>query len=777
MENKAPQAVKNALQLSVLYLIFGMIWIYFSDQLVGWFSVQADQILVWQTYKGFFFVGVTALLLYLLSYRILHERHIEYMTHLDEHKEAELRIKKQETLLKELVNSLPDSVYVKDLEGRYLVFNHMAGVITEVDEKEAIGKTDYELFTPEMANIFIEKNRPVLENAQIYEHESVITTADGSQKNILASKGPLFNEEGKMFAVFGITRDITKDKMIQKRLEQQNSLLTSLIDSSRDAIVVKGLDRRYIVFNKGASNFSGVPTKEAIGKTADEIFPLSTANIINRIDDNLLESDSFIEHEETMLMPNGETYIYWVTKGLLKTDQGEIFGIFGMYRDITTEKSHEKIITDEKERFDFMAHHDPLTGLPNRLSLVEILQKQTEKAPIEPFILMFIDLDGFKEINDSFGHNFGDQMLILFSQLLRDLFPKETLIIRTGGDEFVAVIESSEKYTVQKHLNRLIQILNNPFIIEQIEVFITASIGISVFPDDALNYEELLQKADAAMYKAKNSGRNTYSFYNDGLTQEVLERTTLASNLKKAISNNNLTLYYQPQVDLTSEKINGAEALVRWFSSEGAIPPSQFIPIAEERGLILELGAFVLHEGFLNAARWANEGMLSGRVAINVSAKQLIHPTFLAELETILGKTRCNPEWIEIEITESSILEYPEKIISLLGVIKSKGFKISIDDFGTGYSSLSYLKHLPVDKLKIDISFIRNITKEPKNQTIVRTIVALAQGLGMTTLAEGVESADELEFLRGCGVDFIQGYYYYKPMDVQSVESLFYKTN
>jgi diguanylate cyclase (GGDEF)-like protein/PAS domain S-box-containing protein len=649
---KDSQSFKNALHISAFYLIFGMVWIYSSDTLIELFSSNIHQVSLLQTYKGLFFIGVTAILLYLLIYRVLQDRYNEYKHYIDE------------------------------------------------------------------------------------------------------------------------------QKIVQQQLTQQDALLNSLIDSSPDAIVIKRMDRRYIVFNKGASKFSGVPTKEAIGKTADEIFPFQTANIINAIDDDLLENDSFIEHEETMQMPNGETYIYWVTKGLLKTENGEIFGIFGIYRDITSEKSHEKIITDEKERFDFMAHHDPLTGLPNRLSLIEMLQIRTAETPILPFMLMYVDLDGFKEINDSFGHRFGDQILIFFSHLLRDLFPKETLIIRTGGDEFVVVMESStDKYTAQKYLDRLIQILNDPFTIEQIEVYITASIGISVFPDDALNYEELLQKADAAMYKAKNSGRNTYSFYNDGLTQEVLERTTLASNLKKAISNNNLTLYYQPQVDLNSGKIYGAEALVRWFSSDGAIPPSQFIPIAEERGLIFELGAFVLHEGFASAARWANEGRLNGRVAINVSAKQLIHPTFLVELETILLKTRCNPNWIEIEITESSILEYPERIIALLGDIKSKGFKISIDDFGTGYSSLSYLKHLPVDKLKIDISFIRNITKEPKNQTIVKTIIALAQGLGMTTLAEGVESADELDFLRACGVDFIQGYYYYKPMDVQSVELLFDKIN
>lgn len=430
---------------------------------------------------------------------------------------------------------------------------------------------------------------------------------------------------------------------------------------------------------------------------------------------------------------------------------------------------HEQIILESKKRFDRLAHHDPLTGLPNRLSLIEILQIKTNRLEDHPFSLFFIDLDGFKEINDSYGHRFGDQILILFAKLLQDLFPKDTLILRTGGDEFVILLESKiDQHSIQIRLNRLIQALNDPFNIDQIEVYITASIGISLYPVDSSNAEELLQKADAAMYKAKNQGRNIYSFYNDGLTQEVLERTTLASNLKKAISNRDLSLYYQPQINPISGMMVGAEALLRWPTPEGMVPPSLFIPIAEERGLIIELGAFVLEEGFRMATEWVQNGILKGRIAINVSAKQLIHQNFLLQLDELLHKTGCNPAWIELEITESSILEYPEKIIALLGLIKSKGFKISIDDFGTGYSSLSYLKHLPIDKLKIDISFIRNITIEPKNQTIVKTIIALAKGLGMTTVAEGVESVEEMIFLRECGVDCIQGFYYYKPMSNES---------
>lgn len=642
------QSLKNALWISTIYLVFGLLWIYFSDTAVASFASNSYQLTLLQTYKGWFFISVTTLFLFILSYRFFYQQFQAYSRHIQEQ----------------------------------------------------------------------ESNR--------------------------------------------------------LQLSQQNILLNSLLNNSPDAIIIKGLDRRYIIVNEAAARFSGLSANEVIGKTADDIFPSETAQMINGIDNDLLDKKSFIEQEEIMVMPNGNTHINWVIKGVLSTENNEVFGIYGIYRDITKIRENEKAILQAKERYDYMAHHDPLTDLPNRLSLIEILQAKSSATPTIPFALIFLDLDGFKEINDSFGHRFGDQILILFSKLIKELFPENTLILRTGGDEFVILIESKiDHNSIQMHLNRLIQTLNDPFNIDQIDVYITASIGISLYPDDTSTPEELLQKADAAMYKAKSIGRNTYNFYNEGLTQEVLERTTLASNLKKAIANGELTLYYQPQVNPHSGNITGVEALVRWSTDEGMIPPSLFIPIAEERGLIIDLGDFVLEEGFKTAVTWANKGIFNGRIAINISAKQLIHPNFLFRLEELLYKTGCSPEWIELEITESSILEYPEKIIALLSVIKSKGFKISIDDFGTGYSSLSYLKHLPIDKLKIDISFVRNITMEPKNQTIVKTIIALANGLGMEVLAEGVETAEELQFLRLSHIDSIQGYYYHKPMSTENIELLF----
>ncbi|MFA5215661.1 putative bifunctional diguanylate cyclase/phosphodiesterase [Sulfuricurvum sp.] len=646
---KDSQSFKSALKISVFYLIFGMLWIYFSDIAVELLSSKSShELTLIQDYKGWLFIAITAFFLFLLCYRFLHKGFIDYIERTNEQKTA------------------------------------------------------------------------------------------------------------------------------QMLLEQKNALLNSIIDSSSDAIVIKGLDRRYILLNDAAAKLSGLPILEALGKTADQIFPPETAQMINTDDTELLEKKSFAEREELMVMPNGSKRINCVTKGLLTTEDGEVFGTYGIYRDITKIRENELAILKAKEHFDYLAHHDPLTNLPNRLSLIETLTQKTSTTQRDPFALFFLDLDRFKEINDSYGHRFGDTLLIRMTHLLQTVFPPDTFIVRTGGDEFVMLMSChQDKNEIDRIMHRLVNGLNLPFHIEKRDVYITASIGIAMYPSDTDNAEALLQKADVAMYNAKNMGKNTYSFYESRFTERSLQRTTLSTQLKKALQNNELELYFQPQIDIHSAAIIGVEALLRWHTPEGMVSPTVFIPIAEESGLILEVGEFVLRQGCLIAAEWSKEGLWPGRVAINVSARQLTHIDFLKTLDRIILETHCNPSLIELEITESSIIDNPTKTILLLETIKTKGFHISIDDFGTGYSSLSYLKNLPIDKLKIDISFVRDVTHEPKNQTIVKTIIALAKGLNMEVLAEGVESQEELEFLRQNGIDSIQGYYYHMPMPLAAIEALF----
>lgn len=648
MKTQDAQSFTSALQISIFYLIFGMLWIYFSDNAVELISSgNPHKLTLLQNYKGWFFIVFTTFFLFLLSYRFLHKGFVEYTRRVSEQKTAQLQLAKQDALLHTIVNSSPDAIFIKDLEGKYLLFNTGAGKLVGVSPETVIGNTDALLFSPEAAKRIQEIDRSIMAGERVLNHEECLTTANGIQKTFWVTKGPLFSENGKVFGMFGISRDITEQKIYET---------------------------------------------------------------------NILEA---------------------------------------------------------KERFDRLAHHDPLTNLPNRLSLIETLNIKTSSLDRHPFALFFLDLDGFKEVNDSYGHRFGDELLIRVTQLLQEIFPPDTFIVRTGGDEFVILLSChQDKNEIDRIMHRLVDVLNLPLHIKERDVYITASIGIAMYPSDTDNAEELLRKADVAMYNAKNMGKNTYSFYESQFTEKALHRTTLSTQLKKAIHNNKLELYFQPQVDVHTGHIIGAEALLRWPTVEGMISPNVFIPIAEESGLILEVGELVLEQGCRIAAKWSKEELLHGRIAINVSARQLIHIDFLTTLDRVIQETHCNPSLIELEITESSILENPEKIILLLETLKTKGFHISIDDFGTGYSSLSYLKNLPIDKLKIDISFIRNVTHEPKNQTIVQTIIALAKGLNMEVLAEGVESKEELEFLRENGIDTIQGYYYHKPMPYNAIEAL-----
>lgn len=641
------QSFKHAFSISMIYLIFGLLWIYFSDALVASITSNNEQLTLLQTYKGWFFIISTTIILFILSNRFFYKEFLAYSHHIEEQESIQQQLIEKDLLLKTIINSSPDAIFAKDLEGKYLLFND------------------------------------------------------------------------------------------------------------------------------GASNIVNLPSEKIIGNSDEAIFSPETAQKIRKVDSEIVQIGIIDNHEEELTLTNGERKTFWVTKGPLRNSNGEVFGLFGISHDITERINYEKSILENNEKFYRLAHLDPLTNLPNRLSLIEYVESKIENGGSSTFSLLFLDLDGFQQINDSYGHRFGDKLLIEVAELLKRIFPSEAFIVRTGGDEFVIIIDCHKNISyLTSLLNRLTDSLNLPFHIDGIDIYTTASIGSANYPRDAQTTEELLKCSDAAMYEAKKRGKNTYRFYNPSFTQKALERTTISNKIKKALQLNQLSLYYQPQVDAQTQTIIGYEALIRWKSDEGFIPPSTFIPICEESGIILNIGEFVLLEGCKTAVKWKEEGVLHGHIAINVSAHQFIHPNFLSVLDNVLYTTECDPSTIELEITETSILENPERIAALLGILKSKGFKISIDDFGTGYSSLSYLKNLPIDKLKIDISFIRNITHEPKNQTIVKTIISLAKGLGMEVLAEGVETAEEYHFLRDNGIDSIQGFYFFKPFPMTEAKSL-----
>lgn len=564
----------------------------------------------------------------------------------------------------------------------------------------------------------------------------------------------------------------TKNSLIasQSELSKYNMLLNTIINNSPDAIYAKDLEGKYILFNKAAAKMVNADIKNVLGKSDEEIFDIEDAKKVQATDKETAFSAKVSTSERTLTVKDGTFKTVLATKGPLVDEQNSVFGIFGISRDITSQKEHERFLEESKEKFYNLSYQDKVTNLPNRLKISEVLvEKCSQKIP---FCLILLDLDEFKIVNDSYGHRFGDKLLFEVSKVLVEVFDSTAFLARMGGDEFAIALNQSDKKEIEVLMQKLHAKFSNPFKIDMVEVYITASSGISIYPDDVQSMEEMYQASDTAMYNAKKLGKNRFSFYDVEFKKEAVAYTQMVTNLKQAVQKRELELYFQPQNEAISGKIVGIEALLRWKHEDMMISPDVFIPLAEQSSLIIEIGNFVIKSGFEVAKRWHERGLLGNRLSINISARQLTHLEFIVTLKNMLRESGCEASWIELEITESSVLENPELVISLLEQIRALGFYISMDDFGTGYSSLSYLKNLPIDKLKIDRSFIMNIREQPKNQIIVKTVIFLAKELGIHILAEGVETEEEHSFLLENKIDSIQGYYYAKPMPLDEVERL-----
>jgi diguanylate cyclase (GGDEF)-like protein len=433
-------------------------------------------------------------------------------------------------------------------------------------------------------------------------------------------------------------------------------------------------------------------------------------------------------------------------------------------------------LTATQEQLRHLATHDSLTGLPNRILFHDRLQMAIKKnhRKKEKVAVLFVDLDHFKQINDSLGHHVGDKLLLLVAKRLQTLLREGDTIARMGGDEFnILLDEISNSETLIDISEKLIHAFIEPFMIDTHRLYTTLSIGISIYPDDGTTTEILLKNADTAMYRAKNDGRNTYRFYANEMGEKAFERVIMENALRIALKEHQFIPYYQPQVDLTSGKWVGMEALVRWkHPTLGIVSPAEFIPLCEETGLIQDIDFFIFESVVKQHIEWEKLGIHVPKTAINFSAKTLANRHIAKEVESIMKFYRCTPQCIAIEVTESQIMRNPQEVIEILGELKALGLEISVDDFGTGYSSLSYLKRFPIDKLKIDQSFIRDIPTDDEDMAITKTIIGLAHSLKLDVIAEGVETIEQKKFLLDNGCLLGQGYLFAKPLDTDSITTL-----
>jgi len=426
-----------------------------------------------------------------------------------------------------------------------------------------------------------------------------------------------------------------------------------------------------------------------------------------------------------------------------------------------------------EQKLSYLAHHDHLTGLPNRALLNDRIGQaiKNSKRNNQELAVCFLDLDNFKKINDSFGHSYGDEVLLQATSRIQSLLRENDTLSRIGGDEFVILLEDIKN---EKHIapivEKILESFKSAFKIHGQTFFLTASIGVSLYPSNGNDAEALLKNADTAMYKSKGLGKNTFSFYNSSMTKQALETIAIENELKSAIKNRELEVYYQPQIDLNTNKITGIEALVRWnHPQKGLLLPGRFIPYAEESRMILFIGNFVLEQSCKDYMYLKNKYGFNGKVCVNVSGLQLESEEFLNQLATILRHSSIPPTALELEITESIFMKDAPRWIEVLQKIRTLGVSVAIDDFGTGYSSLNYLRRLPADKLKIDISFVRDLLNFEDAKAIAKAIIVLAKSLGMRTLAEGVENQLQADYLKSIGCDEAQGFLYEKAISLQDV--------
>lgn len=440
-----------------------------------------------------------------------------------------------------------------------------------------------------------------------------------------------------------------------------------------------------------------------------------------------------------------------------------------IHMNITERKQAEQII-------HHLAYHDPLTGLPNRVLFNDHLALELAHAQRNKRMLavIFLDLDRFKTINDTLGHAMGDQLLQEVAKRLRSCLREGDTVARLGGDEFMLLLPGiTHGEDVAKIARRILEVLKPPFNLEGRELHISSSLGISLYPSDGRNAETLIKNADAAMYRTKEQGRGTYQFYTPSMNAKAFERLILENDLRRALERQEFVVYYQPQVSLHTGQIVGVEALVRWqHPDRGIIPPMEFIPLAEETGLIVPLGDWVFRVACAQHRTWQEAGFPPLRIAVNLSAHRFKQKGLIRDVVRILQETGLDPGYLELELTESHLMENVESTISLLHELKALGIHLSIDDFGTGYSSLSYLKRFPIDTLKIDRSFVLDITHNPDDAAIALAIIAMAHSLGLKVTAEGVETKEQLEFLRAHQCDTMQGYYFSRPVPAEVITQL-----
>lgn len=612
-------------------------------------------------------------------------------------------------------------------------------------------------------------NRNFHKETEYYENIHRLRHKKGHWIWILDRGKTLFDDKGRPVRMIGTHTDITEQKMLQLKNEEQHLI----IEQINDGVIRTDMKGNIVSWNCGAEKMYGYKASEILGNHISVLFHPDDFDSFSAYAKILIERGQYSADKRFISKENEEIFVSF-SLSLLKDEDGKEIGLIGVNQDITERKKVEKQLAKQKDKLYYQAHYDALTGLPNRVLFMDRLEQAIIKAKRngKKVALFFIDVDKFKYINDSYGHQVGDEVLKIVAERLGSAIREGDTLARLSGDEFTMIFEElNDSRYLASMAHKLLEIIKQPMLVDDHEIYLSLSIGIALYPDDTKSASDLLKYADTAMYKAKESGRNDFQFYASEMTEYAVQRMTMKTSIKQAIEKDEFVVYFQPQLDVTSGKVIGLEALVRWKSPEkGCLLPGAFIPLAEETGMVVEIDRLVIEKAINQVTQWVQEGIFSGILAINLTVKHLENKEFVDDLKSVVEQYDMRPENLELEISEVYMMKSFDQTADKIEEITALGMKMSIDDFGTGYSSFSLLKRLNIHQLKIDQTFVADIPNSKESLGIVKAVIALAKGLNMDIIAEGVEKRSQEEFLLEQGCNKMQGNYFCKPLSADEME-------
>jgi diguanylate cyclase (GGDEF)-like protein/PAS domain S-box-containing protein len=700
-----------------------------------------------------------------------------------EHKHAVEALRQSEEKYRTILESMEEGFFEVDLAGNFTFFNNSTCQLLGYTKEEMIGM-NYRCYTDKSTaeEVFRTFNKIYKTGIPVKEYDWLIVRKDGTKRYVEATISLKNGLSSKPVGFQGFTHDVTEKIQAEfqkeaalEALRENEEKYRSILENIQEAYFEVDLAGNFTFFNDSLCRMTGCSRGELIGASYTKFSDQENSKNVFLAFNNVYKTGKPTEGFDWRITRRDGTKRYIEASVSLKKDSsGKPIGFKGVIRDITERKRIE-------QELNYMATHDALTGLPNRLMFSQLLNQAilSAKRNMKQLAVLFIDLDRFKIINDTLGHDAGDQLLQEIAKRFRQALRAVDVVGRLGGDEFVILIEDlSDIKHVSKVAHKILSAAMKPIIIMGEECRVTASIGISAYPVDGQDEQSLMKNADIAMYFAKEEGKNNFQFYSKDIKTHSAERMTIETNLRRALERNELFLDYQARLDFKTNEITGVEALLRWNNPYlGMITPTQFIPVAEETGLIVPIGKWVLKTACTQNATWQKQGLPSVCMAVNLSLRQLMDDNLLDDIKSVLSETGMSPNFLELEITESMVMHNPSQLIALLSKIKTMGVRLAIDDFGTGYSSLAQIKRFPIDTLKVDRSFIRNLPQDSEDKAITEAIITMGKTLSLTVVAEGVETLEQENYLREHICDEMQGFYFSKPVTAEEFAELLRKHN